>query len=197
MSLENSVKELVLRFKGNLDTHEELLKCFCRWEVQLEGWMKGEFLYFLDNEKRIGRISYCDRELSLGKGRSKVDFMVRMTGSSRDTNVWIELKHWLIGYQKGMQYDAVGYFGDPTWAGIRLDVAKLSEIKKDIKFILVLTTANPGVPDWSTGIRKFNRKFSPLHLESLTDPSKFPDSFFLGLLSIPNGDQEMTNLEST
>jgi hypothetical protein len=94
--------------------------------------------------------------------------------------------YWCIAVFK-CKSDAVGYFGDPTSVGIKPDVEKLSEIQKDVKFILVLATANPGVSDWSTGINKFNRKFSPLHLESLTDPSKFPDSFFLGLLKIPNG----------
>jgi hypothetical protein len=29
-----------------------ILECFCRYRVKVEGWLKGEFLYFLDNKKR-------------------------------------------------------------------------------------------------------------------------------------------------
>ena len=184
MLLEVCLRELVDRFKENLDAHEELLKCFCQYGVQLEGWLKGELLYFLHIEKSMGKIIDFDREVSLGKGRGKVDFVVKMSTSSGALDAWIELKYWLIGYQKGTWYGAHFYFGDPGSVGIKPDVEKLKRIPSGGKFLLILTAANPGVQRWASGIDKFNRKFSPLHLESLADPAEFPRSYFLGLLSL-------------
>ena len=184
MTLEDQLRESVFRFKENLDAHEELLKCFCQHGVQLEGWLKGELLYFLHNEKSMGKIVDFDREVSLGKGREKVDFRVKMSTSSGVLDAWIELKYWLIGYQKGTRYGAVFYFGDPSSVGIKPDVEKLNRIPDGGKFVLVLAAANPEVQQWTSGIDKFNKKFSPLHLKSLTDPAEFPHSYFLGLLSL-------------
>jgi len=182
MTLEDDIERLVIRFKKNLDTREELLECFCRHGVQLEGWLKGEFLYFLHKEKSMGKLVDFDREVTVGNSRKKVDFRVRMPTSSLDA--WIELKYWLIGYQKGTRYGAVFYFGDASSVGIKPDVEKLSRIPGGGKFVLVLAVANPGVHEWSTGVEKFNRKFSPLYLKSLTDPAEFTRSYFLGLLSL-------------
>lgn len=182
--LENRIKELVVRFKENMAAKEELLKCFCRYGVQLEGWLKGELLYFFDKEKREGHVVDFDREVSTPRTRKKVDFKVKMSTSSGVLDTWIELKYWLIGYQKGTKYGANFYFGDPSSVGIKPDVEKLNTITDEGKFILVLAVANPGSDEWSNGIDNFNRKFSPLHLKSLTDPTDYPDSYFLGLLSV-------------
>lgn len=181
---EDHLKDLIVRFKGILNSKTGLLDCFCKYGVQLEGWLKGELLCFLDNEKATGKLASLDREVSLGVGRKKVDLMFKIQTSSGVLEAWIELKHWLIGYQKGSRYNAQFYFGDSSSVGIKPDVEKLSEISSGGKFILILTTANPGMDDWTTGVDKFNRKFSPLHLESLTNPAEFPSSYFLGLLKI-------------
>jgi hypothetical protein len=90
----------------------------------------------------------------------------------------------LIGYQKGTSYNAQFYFGDPSSVGIKSDVEKLSGISNGGKILLILTTANPGNGDWSTGVNKFNRKFSPLRLRSLTNPADFPKFYHLGLLEV-------------
>lgn len=184
MTPEDHLKNLFVRFKEILNSKKELLDCLCKYEVQVEGWLKGELLCFLDNEKATGRLAGLDREVSLGVGRKKVDLMVKIQTSSGALEAWIELKHWLIGHQKKIRWKAQSYFGDSSLVGIKLDVEKLSEISRGGKFILILTTANPGMDDWTTGVDKFNRKFSPLHLESLTNPAEFPSSYFLGLLKI-------------
>jgi hypothetical protein len=184
MILEDRLRELVVRFKDNLDSKEKLLECFCKYGVQLEGWLKGELLCFLDNEKATRRLADLNREVSLGVGKKKVDLRIEIPTSSGALEAWIELKHWLIGYQKGSRYNAQFYFKDPSRVGIKTDVTKLSEISSGSKFILILSTANPGVDDWATGVDEFNRKFSPLHLKSLTNPAEFPSYYFLGLLKI-------------
>ena len=48
-------------------------------------------------------------------------------------------------------------------------------------------TANPGLADWEAGIEKFNEKFAPLKLSSLTSPIEFPDVYHLGLLKVGRG----------
>ena len=52
------------------------------------------------------------------------------------------------------------------------------------KYMLILATANPGEQDWQAGITRFNTKFSPYYLTSLTKPSDFPQAYFLGLLRV-------------
>ncbi|MDO9098258.1 MAG: hypothetical protein Q7U60_09065, partial [Candidatus Methanoperedens sp.] len=157
------------------------LNCFCKYGVQLEGWLKGELLTFLDNEKNAGKIAHFDREVIVGLGRKKTDLKVR-TNSNEEA--WIELKHWLIGSQRGTQYNAQFYFGDPSSVGIKPDVEKLSQLSNGTKYLLILTTANPSLNNWSTGVDKFNSKFSPLRLKSLTTPTDFPSFYYLGLLEI-------------
>lgn len=93
----------------------------------------------------------------------------------------MELKHWLIGEQKGANYDAGFYFRDPSAVGIKPDIEKL-KLAPGNKYMLILTTGNPGVERWLNGVEQFNRKFAPLDITSLTDPRDFSEHYFLGLL---------------
>jgi hypothetical protein len=99
--IEDEIKSLVFRFKEVLDSKEGILKCFAKYEIQVEDWFKGEFIYFLDNEKAMGRLLDFEREVPLGVGKKKVDFRVEIPANFGIQGAWIELKHWLIGYQKG------------------------------------------------------------------------------------------------
>jgi hypothetical protein len=182
LEVEDSLRVLVSDFKKVLDDHEELLKCFCRKGVQLEGWLKGELLYFFEKEKKKVILDF-DREVTIPIGR-KVDFRITVGERTNFVDVWIEIKYWLIGYQKGSYYNANFYFGDSSSVGIRPDIEKLLEIQKDPKFMLILAVANPGSDEWEEGVKKFNRKFKPLHISSLTNPKDFAKTFFLGLLRI-------------
>ncbi len=181
---DHAILDLVSRFKAVLDSREKHLNCFCKYGVQVEGWMKGEFLSLLDDEKAAGSLANFDREVSFGVGKRKVDFKVEVPTGSGALTAWIELKHWLIGYQKGYKYNAQFYFGDPSSVGIKPDVEKLNEIVEGNKFLLILTTANGGMDDWTDGVNRFNRKFSPLHIKSLTIPADFPGFYYLGCLEV-------------
>ena len=88
-------------------------------------------------------------------------------------------------YRFNIQKDS-SYFGDKS-IGIYNDVVKLGKITSGDKYILILTTENPDRGDngdWSKGVDKFNQRFAPLQIRSLTDPSNFPQAHFLGLLEV-------------
>lgn len=184
MLLEDYLKDLIVRFRGISDSQEQRLRCFHRYEVQVEGWLKGELLYFLHEEKGAGRIMHFDREVSVGPTRKKVDLKIEIPTDSGTLEAWIELKHWLIGPQKGTHYNAQFYFRESGSVGIKPDAEKLSRITNGSKLLLILATKNPGVDDWSAGVSEFNSKFSPLHLKSLTSPSDYPDYYYLGFLEV-------------
>ena len=184
MSSDSQIMDLVSSFRNAMEAHEEHLKCFCAHGVQLEGWLKGEFIHFLDQHKSMAKIVGFDREERAGKGRKKVDFRLEFLGEMGTRHAWLEIKHWLIGYQKGCKYDALFYFSDPSSVGIAPDIKKLANIQDDDKYLLVLATANPGENEWFKGVDKFNQKFAPLSLKPVTKPKDFPSYYFLGLLKI-------------
>ena len=112
-----------------------------------------------------------------------------MTNANHEI-VWIELKHWINGYQQEDKRDAGYYFGIAGSSGIKPDVEKLNSAVGN-KYIMVLMTDNPGKWEWSAGVTNFNRKFSPLRIQSLTNPDHFPGYYFLGLLT-PKGNEIAT-----
>lgn len=184
MSIDNNIIKILLKLKNFFNIKKEILTCFCNQGVQLEGWFKGELLNFLSNSKESKEIYDFDREIKSPVSNQKIDFKLELKTDSKNEVLWLEIKHWLIGYQKGYKYNANFYFGDPTSVGIKKDVEKLSVIKSDNKYILILATANPGGEAWFNGVQKFNNKFSNFHIESLTDPNEFENFYFLGLLKI-------------
>jgi len=98
-------------------------------------------------------------------------------------DIWLELKHYLIGFQRNTRYEARAYFTDPT-GGIKPDIDKLVVTNTVARYILILATANPGSIGWLEAVQDFNQKFLPLYLYSLTNPDDFPPTFFLGLLRV-------------
>lgn len=118
---------LVHRFREVLGLRPEVLKCFAEQGIQVEGWLKGEILTFLTAEKCVARIAGFDREALVGDGRRKADLTVDIQEGAEQRRVWIELKHYLVGWQKGILYNALGYFNDPA-AGIKPDISKLLAI---------------------------------------------------------------------
>lgn len=187
MAIEDNLQILVSDLRDTLDKRLNQLRCFCDKGVQVEGWLKGEMLYFLDNEVRKNVIKGFDREVWIWHNdnydkRSVIDLRIDLKDSSR--SVFVELKHWLIGKQRGVMWRAFSYFSDPSSVGISLDVKKLKRLSKETNYTLILATANPGHDDWVKGIEKFNSKFAPLRVESLTEPNNFPEEYFIGLLKI-------------
>lgn len=173
---------LVKRFGESLNLRSSVLKCIAEQGVQVEGWLKGEILGFLTEEKNAERILDFDREARIGIGRRRADLVVWFDADGDRCPVWIELKHYLIGFQKGIFYDAYGYFNDPK-RGIKPDIEKLRAIASPYRFMLVLTTASPKSTDWQTAIMHFNNKFHR-DIWSMTDPKDYPDSHFLGLIDV-------------
>jgi hypothetical protein len=132
-----------------------------------------------------GLIKDFDREVKTPGG--KIDLTIK---TQRDLH-WIELKHWLIGKQKGFLYSPNFYFGDRTSIGIVKDVDKLLRVASPGSlWLLILLTANPGREAWLAGVEKFNSKFSPRGVNSLTRAEDFPRTYFLGVLEVcrPSGD---------
>jgi hypothetical protein len=184
MTTEDYLQSIVTRFRAILDTHGKHMGLFDEHAVQLEGWLKGELLPLFDSEKTDGRLVQFNTEVSCGYGR--VDYHLIVPDDPIAVEVWLELKHFQIGRQGEYRWIASNYFTDKS-IGIYRDVEKLTKIEQGDKYILVLATKNPEYEkngDWLQGVDKFNRKFTPLRIGSLTNPSDFPQSYFLGLLEV-------------
>jgi hypothetical protein len=171
--------ELLPRLQAHFDTLEDRLICFTKMGVQVEGWFKGELLTLLSSLREQGRIMDFDREAKTPGG--KIDLTIKTQSDQH----WIELKHWLIGKQKGFLYGPNFYFGDRTSIGIVKDFDKLTGITLPGRlWLLILLTANPGKAPWLMGVDKFNSKFSPRRVISHSKPEHFPGTYFIGLLEV-------------
>jgi hypothetical protein len=178
MAIED-VPQLVDRFRSSLDLSLNRFRAFYNHGIMVEGWFKGELITILDSFQKDGIIDGFDREVRIEKKR--VDLSVEILGCHH----WIELKHWLNGYQAGTFYGTSFYFSDPTSVGIINDVKKLTNIVPiGFRWALILAVSNPGIIEWTNGINKFNEKFHPYHLISRTEPADYPEEYFLGLLEI-------------
>jgi len=174
--------ELLPVLQRHFDKLQEHLVCFCETGVQVEGWFKGELLTLLSSLRGQELIRDFDREVEIPCGN--VDLTVRTESDLH----WIELKHWLIGKQKGITYGPNFYFGDRTSIGAVKDVDKLVSIVSPGRlWLLILLTANPGKDPWLAAVDKFNSKFSPRCLTSQSRPEDFPGTYFLGLLEVCKG----------
>ncbi len=169
--------ELLPRLKQHFDTTQDRLICFHHLGFQSEGWFKGELVTLFSHLQHDGIIQELDREVKVDGGR--VDARIRLN----DTYHWIELKHWLIGDQRGVSYNSSFYFTDRGSVGITHDVDKLDTLIGH-HWMLLLLTANPGSQEWEIGLEKFNDKFAPRWVQSRTRPDMFPDTYFLGLLDL-------------
>jgi len=188
MSTLDYMMDVVTRFRMVLDAHDRHMKLFDLHAIQVEGWLKGELLHFFDAEKTNGKLhNYwveSPPESRTAPGRKRIDYELELLNGTIMTKVWIELKHFQIGYQKEAYWIASDYLAGKSSWGICGDVAKLREVVVGDKYILVLATKNPGRDDWLRGVNKFNEKFSPFHIQSHTDPSNFSATYFLGLLEV-------------
>ena len=179
MNNHSQMLEIVNGFKKVLELRKNVLQCLCNYGVQTEGWLKAELLYFLDTLKASGDLRDFDREVEFGQGGKKID--IKLTDTN-DEDAWVELKHWLIGDQRGRRFGASFYFKDNE-KGIKSDVEKLKQISGN-KYLIILTTANPGTDAWFEGVKQFNDKFAPLNVTPLTEPKDYPMHYFSGLLSV-------------
>ena len=183
--MDKEMKALVSRFAEYLRRSEQQLQCFHKYESQVEGWFKGELICFLDQEKLAGRLAGFEREResNVGDKNMKVDIALQFDKLGIS---WVELKHWHIGKQKGRPCRCGQYCRNNSHdCYVKPVVDRLMAIHENgDKFMLVLLTKNPGSKEWNSGVEKFNNKFSPLSVRSLTNPGDYPDHFFLGLLHV-------------
>lgn len=172
------MKQLLPYLREHFDSLQDRMTCFAKYGVQTEGWFKGETLLVLDTLVRRGVITSFDREVR--RETVLIDLQIQTNQLH-----WLELKHWLIGKQRGTTYGPSFYFRDRSSVGITRDVSKLLACPADDpRWLLILASANPGAQAWRSGIDGFNDKFSPIYVAPHTDPADFPSSYFLGLLSI-------------
>ena len=179
MDTKTHMVELIARLKIRMDARRDTMVSFSKYGVQVEGWLKGELLSFLDTEKAEGKLLDFDREVTVQ--RRKIDIKLQFADSA---SAWVELKHWLIGQQKKAYWDVPYYFGDKTTNGIEPDVLKLKLTTTGDKYVLILATAGTTAEKWSEGVARFNKKFSSLCVSSLTDPRDYTAEYFLGLLAV-------------
>lgn len=174
---------LVQDLKDTLHAGLDRLCAFVKHEVQVEGWLKGEMLVLLDRGMAQGSLSGFERERLVGQGRKKADFLIHFSPRDDQSTAWLELKHWLIGTQKGLAYRARAYFSDRA-IGIDADVEKLLGIDSASRYVLILCTANPGSDPWEEGLARYAQKGGPGNVQCLTDPREFPEEFYVGLLKV-------------
>jgi len=175
-----TIVELVPRIASHLAGLPRRLDSFRELEYQSEGWFKTELLLVLLDLKRDGVVDGFDREVSFGT-RQKVDVAV----TTQDVTNWIELKHWLIGTQRGSRYAARFYFTDSRDSTLMADVRKLAKIEgKSRRWVLALLTTNPGSEDWEAALAAYRARTDAIPLMPRTDPSDFPEAFFLALLEV-------------
>ncbi len=95
MNIDGQIIALVRRFGETLGGSVGRLRCFHAHGVQIEGWLKGELLFFLDGEKVRGAIGDFDREIrtDLGDRRKQVDLRIALEVEGTRRDAWIELKH--------------------------------------------------------------------------------------------------------
>ena len=133
-----------------IDGKKEYLKLFSRLQIQIEGWFRGELMNYLDGPDH--NMTTENREVLLNdEGRKKADLKVEFHKKS----YWVELKHLLVGYQKGNKKpeDKQGgnnfslnfYFYSDTY--ITNDIEKLkNELKSSqetaYKYILAFVSTN-------------------------------------------------------
>ena len=136
---------------------------------RLRGWLKGEMLFFLGSEVKRKIIGDFDREVRikdpLSSGRQHI-IDLKIVGKSLDPHeiAYVELKHWLVGYQRNTRWYAHTYLSDNSSVGISLDAKRLKHISKVPNYIFILATANPGIDDWLKGIDIFNSKYAPFKI---------------------------------
>jgi hypothetical protein len=159
---------------------EDMLRCFSNLGVQVEGWLKAEILFQLERKMQEGLIDKFDREVRVGRTRRKLDLLVSVQGI-----VYVlELKHWLIGQQRGQQWNSRQHFNAAA-KQLERQASDLSRFRGE-GYFLILTTRNPGESDWSRGLQYIQERLRRRHisLQSITEPQQFPEHYFLGLLKV-------------
>ena len=171
------MENLLFKLKDNFDKYERIYSTFTKYEFQTEGWFKAELITILDEMKNKNIIVDFDREIRLNN--NLIDILINTKNGNAN---YVELKHCLIGNQKGEKWTFKKHITDNP---IMKDIEKLNkyEIIKN-PWLFLLLTENPGKEDWDAGISNYNSKIPERKIEAFSNPDDFPQSYFLGLLKI-------------
>ena len=147
--LENDIIEF---YKILINNKKEYLQLFSKLQIQIEGWFRGELMNYFTNCNY--KMTTKNREFPINEGdRKKVD--LKIGDSYESESYWIELKHLLIGNQKGNKksdgerkgnnFSLNFYFYSGTY--ITNDIEKLENVSKSsqetsYKYVLAFVSTN-------------------------------------------------------
>ncbi len=185
-SESNGVDRRLLRLVDELrqafDARKTFFACLYQHETQVESWLKAELLHHLNGATNI-RALEREKRVSVGE-KKKVDLYWEDSSNESSTPIWLELKHWHIGYQRGQLWNTKSYFVSKESWGIRPDVRKLLAISGGHKYVFVLATANPTNAEWRHGFSQLQALEQDANCTDLTCCDDFPREFFLGLVRV-------------
>ena len=172
------METILQRIREHFDLLSNRFDIFHTLAFQCEGWFKGELLTLMSELRNRHQIQDFAREVHHNNMRIDLEIVIA------DTIQHIELKHWHIGRQGLNTWNAAGYFGDAE-NGIRHDVQKLTDIvSSGNRWVIVFATVAPDADDWNRGVSMFNRKFAPLKVTSIAQPTEIQRNYFCGLLKV-------------
>ena len=134
------LENLIIGFYNELTGKKHDYLClFSKLQIQIEGWFRGEFMNFLENNGI--KMTTENREVKISDhDKRKVDIKIKLNNEW----YWIELKHILVGYQKDSPFPLSFYFYKDTY--IYSDIKKLTSIdntdKKQHLYSLVFISTN-------------------------------------------------------
>lgn len=144
--LENDISSF---YNELINSKKEYLQLFSDLQIQIEGWFRGEIMHYF--KKSNYKMTTENREVPVtNEERKKVDLKVELNNVS----YWIELKHLLVGYQKGNKNEGNQYgnyfplnfyFYSGTY--ISNDVEKLKKVsgvpkETTYKYVLAFLSTN-------------------------------------------------------
>ena len=133
-----------------INSKKEYLQLFSKLQIQIEGWFRGELMNYFDGPDH--NMTTENREVLLNdEERKKADLKIEFD----KTSYWLELKHLLVGYQKGNKkpedkqagnnFSLNFYFYSGTY--ITNDIEKLENVSKSsqetaYKYVLAFVSTN-------------------------------------------------------
>ena len=119
------------------------LELFSKLQIQIEGWFRGELMNYIDRN-HCG-MTVENREVPIPNDkRKKVDLKIY--------DYWVELKHGLVGCQKGNWFNLNSYFyNGKKGTNIANDIKKLRELdnspESKNRLILMFVSTNEQLND--------------------------------------------------
>jgi hypothetical protein len=144
----------------------------------VESWFKAELLVLFEQLKSQRLIESFEREpnLRIGKGREKVDFIIRI----RAVEHLCELKAVCISQAMGTPRDLSFYFREDKF-GLINDFKKLDQIVGDNKWAIAFIYPKPSESEWQEVITSLPENVR--HWQCVINIEDYPEYFFIALWS--------------